>query len=571
MSIRNSLFLLFRKYSFFRLFSYIFVIAVVLIIVSVATVQSKKIPFIESVVPAVGSPGDTMTIRGGNFGDIRGTNYVEIGGNKITASNYMNWSDTLIQIVIPTNIQDGLVVVSTSSGKSKPGFFANETGIPVAVPPDTKTSMPVISGISPENGNCGSLITITGSNFGTARGTAEVFFTANTEETADGKMPGETAEQFDFQFISASPADFDYEYWSDSEIRVRIPDGATSGAVFVQTEKGKSNFFNEKITLSAGTKRYSSRKTYIVQITEDIDGTDPKNETHITLRVPRPQVLSWQPFVTLTECQPIPVIDNYKNTIIHQVDLPKASPQSRKIRFTQDFVVSTYAVSTTIQPRSVRPFTEKQRFLYKAGTEPDELVKSGNSEIIALAQTIVGKETNPYLNAKSVYDYMIDNFKLTDKLRKADSPPETILKSKKGDAYDFAIVYAELLRSLSIPAYPIAGILVDAELKTTSHWWCEFYIEGFGWIPIDISLGKGMEYNSFRTVESPRDFYFGNLDGQHIAFSKGWNEIKQPVSANSKTVYFPKTYALLSVWEESSSETVKYSSLWNVPTIAGVY
>ena len=76
MSIKNTFSLLFRKYAFIRVLSCVFIIAIVLTIISVATVKSKKIPTITSLSPIVGSAGDTMVIRGYNFGSVRGTNYV---------------------------------------------------------------------------------------------------------------------------------------------------------------------------------------------------------------------------------------------------------------------------------------------------------------------------------------------------------------------------------------------------------------------------------------------------------------------------------------------------------------
>ena len=49
------------------------------------------------------------------------------------------------------------------------------------------------------------------------------------------------------------------------------------------------------------------------------------------------------------------------------------------------------------------------------------------------------------------------------------------------------------------------------------------------------------------------------------------NVIKQTISQNSKIVYRPKTYALQSIWEESSEGNVNYSSLWNDPIVLGLY
>jgi hypothetical protein len=569
--------LLFRKYSFFRVLSYIFIIVAALSVISVATVKSKKIPIITSVVPVVGQAGDIMVIRGSNFGAIRGTNYVEIGGNRITASGYINWTENMIKLTVPSNVQDGLVIVVTKSGKSKPGFFANVAGIPVAVPKNIKTLQPVITEITPSSGSYGTLLTIKGSDFGTARGASKVVFTANAEESTLGTGQGELTADFDFSIISASESDYDYEYWSDSEIRVRIPDGATTGNIYVETEKGKSNLVNEEIKLAAGTKSYDTRKTYILQINSDIDSIDTKNGTNITLRIPRPIAISWQPMVELTECSPEPVISDYKNTVIHQIQLKKATSKSEKIRFSHNFVVSTYALRTQINEKAVKPYSKeiKSRILFKNSVKADDLIQCENEEVKNLAKEIItqnGKiEQNPYKQAKLIYDYIVQNYKLRDEMRKSDASPMDLLKSKKGDAYDLAIFYTTLLRAIAIPSQPIAGILVDSEMKTRAHWWTEFYIEGFGWLPVDISLGMGLPYKAFRPADNNAEFYFGNLDGQHIAFSKGLNEIKQTISQNSKIVLRPKSYALQTIWEESSEGNVNYSSLWNDPIVLGLY
>ena len=538
---------------------------------------------IASVVPAVGQAGDIMIIRGSNFGQMRGTNYVEIGGSRITASGYISWTENLIKLTIPSNVQDGLVVVVTQAGISKPGFFANEAGIPVAVVQNVKSSESQITQITPTNGAYGTLITIKGSDFGQTRGKSRVIFSANTEESSSsgnlGSGQGELAADFDFSLISASETDYDYEFWSDSEIRVRIPDGAKSGAVYVENEKGKSNAVNEGINFSTvGKKSYTSRKTYILQVNEDIDSIDNKNETNITLRVPRPIQTSWQPMVKMTDCVPEAVISDYKNTVIHQINLKKATSKSEKIKFSQNFVVSTYAVNTKINEKAVKPYSAdlKSRILFKNAIKANSLIQSDNEEVCKLAEKIItnenGKiETNPYKKVRLIYEYILENYKLHDGLRKADASPLDLLSSNKGDAYDMAIFFTTLLRSLEIPCQPIAGILVDSNMKTQAHWWAEFYLEEIGWIPVDISLAMGLKYNAFHPIENIREFYFGNLDGQHIAFSKGWNAIRQTLSTKSKIVYRPRTYALQSIWEESSEGNVNYSSLWNDPIVQGLY
>jgi transglutaminase-like putative cysteine protease len=270
----------------------------------------------------------------------------------------------------------------------------------------------------------------------------------------------------------------------------------------------------------------------------------------------------------LTECTPAPLIENYRNMTIHQLEFDKNS--ARKQRISQNFVVSAYTVTTSITERAVKLFTEKSRVLYTAATAPDSLIQSNASQIQSLAAEIVKRETNPYKQARLLYDYLLDNYTLFASPIKRRTSSLDLLTSKKGDAYDFAIVYTALARACGIPALPVGGVLVDADLKANPHWWSEIYIENFGWLPVDPALGAGLSYKAFRPIDNVRLFYFGNLDSQHIAFSRGWNEVK-PSFVNSKTVYREHTYALQSIWEESSDAAVNYSSLWNNPLVLGIY
>ncbi|MBP5751412.1 MAG: IS3 family transposase, partial [Treponema sp.] len=75
---------------------------------------------------------------------------------------------------------------------------------------------------------------------------------------------------------------------------------------------------------------------------------------------------------------------------------------------------------------------------------------------------------------------------------------------------------------------------------------------------------------NYLTPKQYKEYYFGNQEGQHIAFSRKVNSLK-PSLLNSRTVYRPRTYALQSIWEEASNATASYSSLWNDPVIVGIY
>ncbi|MBR4375330.1 MAG: IPT/TIG domain-containing protein [Treponema sp.] len=569
--------LLFRKSPLFRTILYALIIFGALGVVSVVTKQVKKTPVIESISPAVGSAGDTMTITGSNFGKMRNNSYVELSGGRITASGYVEWDDAKIKIIIPSNVQDGLVNVVTSSGKSKPAFFANESGIPIEAPPDTVSSLPMISSVSPASASVGSSVVITGMNFGSVRGNSLVYFTANRE----GNSSKNSSEEL--PSIAANEDEFDYESWTDTEIRVRVPDGAASGTVFVKTDKGVSGNKKLDVKFSAGTKNYSSKKTYSIKLNEDVDSVASKNASSITLRVPRPVVSSSQPEVELNESSPEPLVANFNNTLIHQIELQRAdknkgnAENAQKFKFVQNFVVTLYSVKTNIRAKDVKQY-DKNKILFKKFTSPDALVSCDDKDVVEFAKKIVGKEKNPYLQAKLVYDYFVQNCTLLMYQREQTSSPKDLLKETKhgkknaGDAYDFSVMYASVLRALKIPCVPVAGILVNSDMSSKNHWWNEFYIENFGWVPVDVSIALGLEFSAFKELSdtTAADFYFGNIENQHVAFSRGWNEIKQSL-VNGKIVYRPKTFAFQSIWEETSEGRVNYSSLWNNPIVTGIY
>ena len=147
MDSSNKVSYIFRKHPWVRVFSLIFVIAAVFFVAYLISHKTEESPVIESIIPPVGSPGDVVLITGKNFGDERDMSYVSFSGSKITSSSYISWSDTQIKLVLPANVQDGLVIVGTKEAQSNPALFANEGDIPVLVPTTQQIIKPTITSL----------------------------------------------------------------------------------------------------------------------------------------------------------------------------------------------------------------------------------------------------------------------------------------------------------------------------------------------------------------------------------------------------------------------------------------
>lgn len=575
MKIKYSFSYLFRKHVLLRVLC---IIALCLAIIGFTALVSYTVtekPVILSVSQQVGSPGDVISIHGKFFNNAKGNSYVEIAGNRLTESSYISWSDDEIVITIPANIQDGLIYVVSTEGRSNPDFFANKMTIPVSVHEDETYTLPAITAISSDTLYIGERLVITGKNFGTKKASSHIWFsTKKTQQQIAETAFSASKQPEEYEYIHESDADFDCEYWSDSEIRVFVPDGAATGNVYVENEYGKSAKHALTVRQRAGEKTYITKNMYSIQVTADVSNIQGTKDSLLTFRLPLPQTNAEQPNVILTESSPKPLLENYDNTSVFQIAMTQTGKNSyaatEKTKLTQSHVITVRSAETNIDVNYVQIPKNTNRMLYTMYTKADDIVPSGAPELESLLPGIVFNSVNPYRKARLLYDYMIKNFKIQDKIKKGDVNPLGMLKSKRGDAYDFAVLYTAMLRTAGVPAKLMSGILVDADKKTRAHWWVNFYVDDFGWVPADPALGAGLEYNAFQSHENPAQYYFGNIDSQHIMFSQNWNSVKNAI-LNGKAISIPKMYASQSIWEEMTLDVTSYSSFWNTPVVIGIY
>jgi transglutaminase-like putative cysteine protease len=121
----------------------------------------------------------------------------------------------------------------------------------------------------------------------------------------------------------------------------------------------------------------------------------------------------------------------------------------------------------------------------------------------------------------------------------------------------------------------VAGILIGRNRQTLNHYWAEFWLDGFGWVPVDPAMGASAPQNDavpapFAMNENETTTYFGNIDNQRIAFSRGFT-ILSPMDPRGRTVSHGRSYSLQNLWEEVIGGIESYSSLWGDITITGIY
>lgn len=126
-----------------------------------------------------------------------------------------------------------------------------------------------------------------------------------------------------------------------------------------------------------------------------------------------------------------------------------------------------------------------------------------------LATEIVQNESNDYLKAMKIYDWITTHVRYSYVRPYAtfENISKYVAENLKGDCGFQAILFITMCRIVGIPARWQSGWYANP-VYASSHDWALFYVKPYGWLPVDPSFGGARRDN-----ERYRRFYFGNLDG----------------------------------------------------------
>lgn len=152
-----------------------------------STVTQNPAPVAESLSAYYGKPGARITLNGAGFGATQGASFIVCSGARAQVES---WSDTRIDFIVPSEATlPGYVGVHVG-GRSSNGLYF--------IPADR----PTVASISPREGAPGTVVTISGRDFGAIQGAGWVSFAGATAEVVS---------------------------WADDRIRVVVPKNAAAG------------------------------------------------------------------------------------------------------------------------------------------------------------------------------------------------------------------------------------------------------------------------------------------------------------------------------------------------------
>jgi transglutaminase-like putative cysteine protease len=156
-----------------------------------------------------------------------------------------------------------------------------------------------------------------------------------------------------------------------------------------------------------------------------------------------------------------------------------------------------------------------------------------------LAVKVTQGKTAPLDKARAIYDYVFTTMKY-DKTGTGWGHGDVLYAcdAKKGNCTDFHSLFIAMARSQGIPArfeigFPLPPDKHSAEIAGY-HCWADFYVEGKGWIPVDIS-------EAWKHPEK-RDYFFGSHDVNRVQFSMGRDLRLNPAQDGKALNYFVYPY-----------------------------
>jgi transglutaminase-like putative cysteine protease len=296
---------------------------------------------------------------------------------------------------------------------------------------------------------------------------------------------------------------------------------------------------------------YRNPRVYIVDYTFELcPQKDSINRSKdLKLWIPVPREWDSQKAVKIISVEPEPhatYVDPEHGNKIYYWDFGKVPTKDTykvKIRYRAE----VFEVFSDIDPEKIGPYDMKSKEyqLYTRSTYTTNI----NPEIIELSQTAVGNETNPYLKAKRIFEFVVKNMRFKDVKRERGSGIESILNfsvtdPETGERYfegacdHYSLLFVTLCRAAGIPARGETGIirwgpwikekdLVFDDTRHTlltsdglaaarlygpmgGHIWAEFYLPGYGWIPADPTWGQfGYQVNKKLILSKDRDIAIG--------------------------------------------------------------
>ena len=224
-------------------------------------------------------------------------------------------------------------------------------------------------------------------------------------------------------------------------------------------------------------------------------GPQPVSRIDVYVALP-PNTTNQRIFSTSTSPQPYEILtDEWNQKIAHYVLLNIAPQTIVTVSWSVEARVS--GIEYGIDPENVGSLEEIPTSTMELYTTDGEMYNLGTHIVREAAKEAVDGETNPYLMAKRISDYVATHISYDMDDRWDDAA--TVLQRGNGSCSEYVFAFIALCREVGIPARYVGGTALPSSYAGKSietatedrvhHRWAEVYLPRYGWVPVDPTLG----------------------------------------------------------------------------------
>jgi len=170
-----------------------------------------------------------------------------------------------------------------------------------------------------------------------------------------------------------------------------------------------------------------------------------------------------------------------------------------------------------------------------------------------LATKITAGKSTVLAKAKAIYDWTCENM-YRDPKTIGCGPGDvcSLLQTPGGKCTDIHSVFVALCRAAGVPAREIFGIRLGKndvqDISKWQHCWAEFYLPGFGWVPVDpadvrkLMLKNNLKLEDAGTAEL-RAYFWGGWDAYRVELARGRDLVLNPPQKGKPLNTFGYPYA----------------------------
>lgn len=277
---------------------------------------------------------------------------------------------------------------------------------------------------------------------------------------------------------------------------------------------GDDNDNNEKVKPSEPTVR-PTNDTYIYKISYYVTRNSQTGFTNFTLVAPCPlsndyQTVSDFDLTSVGTWEQREIQENQNHYLENIMGEEALNSEDQNFYVEYSFKMSPKTISVDL---SKFYGTDIPEYDVTSKDYQDNIKRSGNyvvpenKDIQTISkQLFLEANNNKLAYTKKCYEYVASNLKYKEEGFRTLSQ---ILLDKRGDCGCMSSLYISLLRAQGIPARHVVAV----KGQNSYHIWSEFYIQDFGWVPVDVTYKNG----------NPKGDFYGNYNDNWVVVQRGCN------------------------------------------------